>query len=294
MIDRLELETFYYVSEYNNFSKAAEKLYVSQSTISNRIKSLENRLDEKLLQRNKYGASLTPAGIKLYEYVRDLQTKESALLSDLKELNSVQQTISISITPVISDWFYDHVVSNFGNDYRINTEVVFSNYVIERVMNQKTDIGIIRSEQNFHTNPQLISCPIVEEEIVFVAHKDHPIFKVSQVNLKRISKYPLIAFGSSVNYLHVVAQIFNDSNAYPSQVNHSTEISASKLLLLDKMSIAVLSTYLANKMTETDTYKVIKVDDLKNKHRYSLLLYNKYRDLSPECRQFIEQIKQLI
>lgn len=59
MLDRVELETFYFVTKYGSLSQAALKMFVSQGTVSTRIKSLETNLGKQLLIRNK-GVLLLP------------------------------------------------------------------------------------------------------------------------------------------------------------------------------------------------------------------------------------------
>ena len=56
------MRTFLEVTTTGSFLLSAEKLHVTQSTISARIKSLENQLNQKLIVRNRNGCSLTTAG----------------------------------------------------------------------------------------------------------------------------------------------------------------------------------------------------------------------------------------
>jgi len=56
--------TFVAVSETRNFARAAERLYVTQSTVSARVKTLEDQLGCRLFSRSKAGVTLTPAGVK--------------------------------------------------------------------------------------------------------------------------------------------------------------------------------------------------------------------------------------
>ena len=68
-IDFEYYRVFYYVAKYGNFSRAAEKLYVSQPAISQIIKKLEEQLGENIFFRNRDGICLTEAGKQLYYLV---------------------------------------------------------------------------------------------------------------------------------------------------------------------------------------------------------------------------------
>lgn len=64
-------KVFCIVAETGSFSKAAEKLYISQPAITQTIKKLEEQLGGKLFFRNNNGVALTEEGKHLYEYIKD-------------------------------------------------------------------------------------------------------------------------------------------------------------------------------------------------------------------------------
>ncbi len=64
-------KVFCIVAENESFSRAAEKLYISQPAITQTIKKLEEQLGGKLFYRNNNGVSLTEEGKHLYEYIKD-------------------------------------------------------------------------------------------------------------------------------------------------------------------------------------------------------------------------------
>lgn len=70
-IDLNLYKIFYTVAESKSFSKAAEKLFISQPAISYNIKSLEKNLKVKLFFRTSKGVLLTPDGEKLYYYIKN-------------------------------------------------------------------------------------------------------------------------------------------------------------------------------------------------------------------------------
>ena len=71
MNTNLELyRVFCEVAKYESISKAAEKMYISQSAITQSIKKLENLLGGQVFYRSKTGVELTEEGKNLYEYVK--------------------------------------------------------------------------------------------------------------------------------------------------------------------------------------------------------------------------------
>ena len=65
-----QLKYFVKVAETLNFSEAAKSLFVTQSTLSQQIKQLEQDLDSQLLTRSSHSVSLTEAGEELLPYAR--------------------------------------------------------------------------------------------------------------------------------------------------------------------------------------------------------------------------------
>ena len=60
---------FYYVSKYENLTKAAAALKTSQPAVTRTIQNLENELGCRLFTRSKTGVKLTPEGSTFYEYI---------------------------------------------------------------------------------------------------------------------------------------------------------------------------------------------------------------------------------
>lgn len=92
-------KTFLAIIEAGNFREASEKMNVTQSTISARIKSLEDQLGKGLFVRNKSGAKLTPAGNNFLEYaVSFIQIWEKALIKVSSE-SAYQDYICVGARP---------------------------------------------------------------------------------------------------------------------------------------------------------------------------------------------------
>ena len=67
-----DLRYFVAVAEELHFTRAAERLFVSQPALSKQIRSLERQLGAELFVRDRHGVTLTPAGAVLLPYARDV------------------------------------------------------------------------------------------------------------------------------------------------------------------------------------------------------------------------------
>ena len=91
------LDAFLAVSQTLNFTKAAEKLYITQSALSQRIINLENELETSLFIRDRAGLRLTEAALKLVRYCQIKSNLEAEFLNQLKSNNPHEVAGSIRI-----------------------------------------------------------------------------------------------------------------------------------------------------------------------------------------------------
>jgi DNA-binding transcriptional LysR family regulator len=110
MLDLYKLQIFSVVVQEGSFSAAAERLYMTQSAVSQHIKELEASLGRQLFQRGWRGVRLTSHGEILNRYTGEifaLVTKAESALTDIEHLTSGR--VSIGATPGIGiylapDW----------------------------------------------------------------------------------------------------------------------------------------------------------------------------------------------
>ena len=115
----LELyRVFREVAKSGNISKAAEKLFVSQSAVSQAIIQLESRIGGKLFDRSARGVKLTAEGDVLFSHIDDailLIENAQAKFAEMKELNS--GSIKIGASDTICSLFLLPVLEKFNNKY---------------------------------------------------------------------------------------------------------------------------------------------------------------------------------
>jgi DNA-binding transcriptional LysR family regulator len=159
-----QLKTFRVVADLLNFTKAAERLYMAQSSVSAQIRSLELELKVKLFDRIGRRVLLTDAGSKLYNYARRIEgmteeirseiTGESYLHGDLTI--RVPETLAAVYMPAIVERFYRkhaRVKLNFINcsDHQLQEElnsgrIDLAFLIIKAVNFGKVNVRMLKSE----------------------------------------------------------------------------------------------------------------------------------------------------
>lgn len=183
-----EIEAFLAVVRYGNISKAAKQLFISQSTISQRIKTLETKLEVRLIERAKGITSikLSKEGEKFY----GIALKWEQLMTDSKMLKQRQYNQNISIAGVdsinnfvLNDLFKNIVSENSSVNYFIRTHQ--SNEIYTLVENNTVDIGFILQER---VSEKIAKEEFFREELVLVLKKgaDEPeLFNLESLDSRK-------------------------------------------------------------------------------------------------------------
>ncbi|MBC7538599.1 MAG: LysR family transcriptional regulator [Bacteriovorax sp.] len=96
-ISSIQLEAFFTLTQTLNFTKAAAKLHVTQSALSQRIINLEEELQVTLFIRNRAGLKLTESALELFRYCQSKNNLEEEVVAKLKSKNSKELVGSIRI-----------------------------------------------------------------------------------------------------------------------------------------------------------------------------------------------------
>ena len=194
------LITFIHVAELGSFTKAAEQLGYSQSTISFQIKQLEDELDCLLFERIKHTVTLTERGHELAVYAN----KVRALTDEFRESLSRDERVSGHIHIVTPDSVCDEMINSryveFHNKYP-DISIKFTTadtLVMFDMLDHNEADAIITLDSHSYRKDYVIA---KEEKVSthFVVGADHPLAKKKKLLLADLVKYSFILTLSPVN-----------------------------------------------------------------------------------------------
>ena len=184
-------KTFYAVAKCSSFSKAAEKLYVTQPSISYSIKQLESNLNTKLFYRMPSGVKLTLEGKELLDYVEKSYNLLKSGERNLREFqNFTHGRVSIGVQSHIGKFFLFPLVENFHSDYpNIEINIISRNteQMIEALENNNIDFMLDTSPiESIYNNLEIH--PLLDLENCFISKN-----KVCEnMSIKELNSYKLI------------------------------------------------------------------------------------------------------
>lgn len=160
--------TFLAIVEAGSFVRAAERLHVTQTAVSARIRSLEDQLRRTLFTRNKAGASLTPAGEQFLRYAPTLvqvwerARHQVALPEGRRAVFALGGELSLW-NPLLLNWMV--WMRRNAADVALRTQVGLPEGLLHQVADGVIDIAVVYAPRHW---PGLKVEMIVEEKLVLV------------------------------------------------------------------------------------------------------------------------------
>lgn len=204
-------KVFYYVASSLSFSEASKKLYISQSAVSQSIKTLEKKLGQSLFIRSTKKVQLTPAGSLLLKHIEpamNLISRGESQLLDSGTLGLGQLHIGASDT--ICRYFLVPYLKEFHKKFP-NVPIKVTNATsiqcVELLDQRKVDL-VVTNFPNKHLNPDYIQKTVATFRDVFVANPDSFKFSSNEVSFEELKANPLMMLSRQSTTSEFLHQLF--------------------------------------------------------------------------------------
>lgn len=173
-----QLESFCAVVRYQSFTKAAEKLYISQPTISTHIRMLEQEFNSRLIIRTTKNIEITPHGKELFACAQKIFTLKNDLIQKWSEEN--KKIIRIGASTIPADYILPEVLPLFCQKYpdiQLHIHQNDSGNILQSILNGKFTIGMVGMKI---FEKELDFVPFFHDEIVMITPKQENFLHFSQ------------------------------------------------------------------------------------------------------------------
>ncbi|HEY9199131.1 MAG TPA: LysR family transcriptional regulator [Gammaproteobacteria bacterium] len=150
-MDIEQVRTFLAVAANGSFLEAAGRLHVTQSTVSARIQNLESYLGTRLFQRNRAGATLTPAGRRFLRHAKSLVLTVEQARHDIGLPSRFRASITVGARIALWEGFLPDWVGRMREtapDISIRSEISFEEDLMRRLIEGTLDIGLMYTPQH--------------------------------------------------------------------------------------------------------------------------------------------------
>ncbi len=189
-----QLEVFLAVAESGSFSKGAEATFLTQSTVSQHISSLEQELGIRLLDRTAKGALPTEGGKILLDRGRRIMTEMRGItpaINRFKGLEDVSLTIGASNIP--GNYMIPQALPHLLRRFPRLAITVFqgnSHDILGKIKRHEVEIGIVGSK---FADDGFSYVPLGQERIILVAGRDHPFYEKRNISAAELAGESMIS-----------------------------------------------------------------------------------------------------
>jgi len=239
----VQLQYFKAVCKYSNITKAAAELHITQPSISNAIKDLEDEFGVKLFYRLSKGLSLTEEGRFFLEKAEDILERSEALVRRMRELGNKRRDIKIGVPPMIGAILFPHMFQQFRAQYPdIHLTVMEYGTIQNRNLVQEgaLDAAIVSSDWKDEEDMRFSSVEILETEVLFCTATAHPMAGCGKVELDMIKDEPLVLLKEDSYQMEIIRKLFRGSGASPNVILYSNQLQTIKELVANNVASSVL------------------------------------------------------
>ncbi|HTE88751.1 MAG TPA: LysR family transcriptional regulator [Terriglobales bacterium] len=286
-MDLAQLEVFLAVAREGRFSRAAEKLFRTQSAVSQTIHKLEEELGEPLLDRSSRDGLLTDAGRVLQEYAErllNLRSDAQEALVELRELHkgklavAANEFTALYLLPVLGEFRRLHPM------IKIVVQRALGSHIPDDVLRHNSELGVLTYDP---PEPQLCSTVVYLDELIFVVPPSHPLARAQQVSIRQLGAESFVAHIVSSPYREKVIQAFKRHKTPLHMDIELPTLQAIKRFVAMGNGVALLPEIsVENELARGELVR-IAVRELRL-HRKLRLVYRKSASLSHAARAFLK------
>lgn len=267
------LEAFMYVVHLKSIHKAASALFLSQPTVTARIKTLERELNTELFTREGRGLLLTEQGRAFIPFAEQIIQTYKEGKKQMKERNE-QEEIVIGANVVTSQYFIPYVLPQWKKS---NPDVHFkfvsgtNDLLLEKLLHKQVDLAFIRnlSHDNLHTQEAL------DNSVKLVVYPGHALLEQQNITVSRLAEEPLVFFECGAFDWNRVHKLFEVEKVEPKiefQVDH---LEVAKSIIKSQCAIGFLPYLCIKKELENGELLEVDVSHLIQIKQHILLAYTK-------------------
>lgn len=294
-MDFKQLQSFVAVAKYKSFSVAAEKLFISQPTISTHIRLLEEELESRLIIRSPKYLELTPRGAEFFDCATSILNLRDGLLNRWSD--NCNTIIQISASTLPSTYILPEVLPDYNsihpNAY-FNIHQSDSADVIRDVLEDKCSIGLTGMSCD---NEKLECIPFYEDNMVIITPvTEHflQLQKEEHISIKTLLQEPIIIRESGSGTQKRADRLFKELNISENDLNIVARINdpeAIKNLVAGNMGISLISHKAALNFEKEKRILVFSIPEYKMTRKL-YVVYKKDYIFQNNIQTFINYLKK--
>lgn len=298
-MDFRRLEVFCKVVELKSFTRAAEAVLLSQPTVSEHIRLLEESVGEKLLDRLGREIEPTGAGEILYRYARRIiQLRDEARQSIAQYQGRLSGHLNLGASTIPGTYLLPPLLEGFHQQHpeiRLTLQIAGSGLVIDEVLSGSQELGIIGSPGK---DSRLSATTLTGDELLLAIPPGHPWSSRTSVRAEELLEQPFIQREPGSGTRQVTEDIMTAEGLSPGHLKVVAEMGSSEAVrqgVKSGIGVAILSSLAIEEDLQRDSLHTVPIEGF-HFERPFYLVERRGRQLSPLARAFkthlLEKLQQ--
>ena len=287
-MDLRQLEYFVAVAEEANFTRAADRVHITQSGVSAQIRQFERELGADLFDRSGRTVRLTPAGAAALPHARAALAAAQAIRTACDDVNGlvrgqlrIGMVTGCTVTPLFDALASFH---RLHPCIEITLTEQNSEVLIENVRSGQADVALAAMAGEVPDG--LGSLTIISEDLVAAVPPEHALARRESVTLRRLTSYPLICLPAGTGIRGVLDQACAAAGIRPEIDLQATAPGAVMDLAARGLGVAVLS---ASMTAEHEGLRSVRIRGIKVAAMLALIWR---KDEGPVVRALLQNCRE--
>lgn len=294
-MDMRRLEVFCRVVELRSFTKAAEALSLSQPTVSEHIRTMEENLQERLIDRLGREVLPTPAGKLFYQYARNIvQLRDEAVRALEQFRGNLTGTLILGASTIPGTYVLPKLIGSFKRLYpaiQITLRIWDTAEIVREVLEGTSEAGVIGSKW---ADRRLITEKIFSDELVLAVFPGHAWASRGIIEPQELMREPFILREQGSGTRMVMKQALEEHDLDLGRLEVVAEMGSTEAVrqgIKSQIGVSILS----HKAVEEDLrYGHLVRVDIRGIRivRPLYLALRKNRQMSPLCNAFLDHLRK--
>lgn len=291
-----QLQTFCLVVEQQSFVRAAECLYMAQSSVSQQVAALERDLGVALFNRVGKHCTVTPEGRVLYATAKDIIATLGSLPAKIKEVNGTDKgRLRLGASSTVGTYLLPSIIRRYKDKYpgiELSVKTDYGYKIIDAIRAGEIDLGLVGHNLNWMADSALKSLPVSRDHLSLIVWPGHEWCGRSMVEPQELTHgYVFIHSRPDSGMRSVVDKFIHQENLVFSSVIEMANHEAIKLAVAEKIGIALISSVAIKQELASGRLTEVPLNRLNTIDRRFLLISRADQEYNATEKAFVELLE---
>jgi DNA-binding transcriptional LysR family regulator len=285
-----QLKIFHAVSQHLNITKASKELRISQPSVFQQVKSLEDSYGTKLYRKTGRGIELTEEGRLFRLEVDEILRRVDRLEKNFRSKPALPGRLVIGASHGPSASLIPSVLANFKRTHplvQVTLKTRDSRGIEQLVAESRVELAVVTDVSQIRNSPGFHIEPCRREQLVVFVSTKHPFARKARVTLAELARQPLILKERSESKTQEILKQIEQKGFVLNVFMECESAEAVKLAAMKGLGVGVLYRDHLNTEVKRGDLKIVRISDLKRIDTNSFILYKAGQALSPNAREFL-------